>query len=348
MTELIVVADDRTGAFETAGACADLGASAVVVPFGDSLPDDGQCVVLDLATRHLSVKSARARAADVHPSAAHKIDSTLRGNWAHELVARQQTSGRPVIVVPSFPAAGRTCEGGIVLVHGTPVADGDAASDVRGPVRSSRPADHLRDAGAGSVAELRPDEAATWLHAPAAAFAVCDARTDADLATVALAWSHHRDVIAAGTAATIAASARSVVALTGSPPAPPRLDLPALIVCGSSHPVALAQVALAAAAGIEVLRADPTDRGDPVQIAAALGAEARVAISTRAFRTIVLVGGDTAASVLGDVAVRVCGTVASGIAWSRPWGDDGPLALTKPGGFGTSTTLVDLLAGVPS
>jgi nucleotide-binding universal stress UspA family protein len=32
---------------------------------------------------------------------AHKIDSTLRGNWASELVARYTTTGRPVLVVPA-------------------------------------------------------------------------------------------------------------------------------------------------------------------------------------------------------------------------------------------------------
>ncbi|HTN80885.1 MAG TPA: four-carbon acid sugar kinase family protein [Acidimicrobiales bacterium] len=348
MKKLIVLADDRTGAFETAGACADLGARAAVVPFGVEPPDDAQCVVVDLATRHLPYGAARVRAADAHPAAAHKIDSTLRGNWAHELVARHEASGRPVLVVPAFPAAGRTCEGGIVLVHGVPVADGDASADVRGPVRSSRPADHLRDAGAGAVDELLPAEAERWLDGPSAAFAVCDADTDADLAAVTRSWSRHRTVIPAGTAATIAAAARAVVTLKGSPLTRPRLGLPALIVCASTHPVALAQVAVAEAAGVEVLRPQTTYRGDPAQIAAVLGAEARAALSTGAFRTIVLVGGDTAASVLGDAAVTVGGTVGTGIAWSRPWGDDGPVALTKPGGFGVATTLVDLLSGVPS
>ena len=42
--------------------------------------------------------------------------------------------------------------------------------------------------------------------------------------------------------------------------------------------------------------------------------------------------------------VSVGGTIAPGVAWSRPWGESGPLVLTKPGGFGTRSTLVDLLA----
>ena len=147
MTAFVVAADDRTGALETAGACADLGCDSVVAPHGIDIARERGCVVVDLASRHLSPLEAGARAAVISAGAAHKIDSTLRGNWAHELVARQRASRRAVLVVPAFPAAGRTCVDGVVLVGGVPVAEGQAASDVRGPVRSSRPVDHLRDAG---------------------------------------------------------------------------------------------------------------------------------------------------------------------------------------------------------
>ena len=40
-----------------------------------------------------------------------------------------------------------------------------------------------------------------------------------------------------------------------------------------------------------------------------------------------LIGGDTTAEVLGDAVVSVGGTVAPGVAWSRPWGESGPLVL---------------------
>ena len=84
---------------------------------------------------------------------------------------------------------------------------------------------------------------------------------------------------------------------------------------------------------------------DASLIAATLGAEAREALESRAYRTVVVVGGDTAAAVLGDHVVQVGGTLAPGVAWCRPWGDDGALLLSKPGGFGTPSTLVDLLEG---
>ena len=94
-----------------------------------------------------------------------------------------------------------------------------------------------------------------------------------------------------------------------------------------------------------MLRPSSTERDDPEAIASALGDAAREAIQSGRFATVVVVGGDTAAAVLGDRVVLVGGTVAPGVAWSRAWGDDGPLLLTKPGGFGTPSTIVDLVSG---
>ena len=340
-----MVADDRTGAMETAGACADLGCAAVVAPF--SIEDGGtaQCLVIDLASRHLDAPEAAARAAAVPMTALHKLDSTLRGNWAHEIVGRQKASGRRVLVVPAFPAAGRTCEGGVVLAGGRPVSEGDAANDARGGVRSSRPAEHLLQAGASSVDVVSRDTLAAWLDFGTGEIAVCDAVSDDDLRVVAALWAGHRDVMLAGTAATVASAAAATLVPSGTHGAAPLCEGPALIVCGSLHPMAQAQVAMAQSAGATVLVSDAGADGDAAEVAAALGANAHRALATNDFRTVVLVGGDTAAAVLGDTVVWVGGTMAPGVAWSRPFGDPGPLVFTKPGGFGGPSTLVDLLAG---
>ena len=157
MIQLSVGADDRTGALEAAGACADAGSGPVLVVA--ALPAaGGGVVVVDLATRHLDGRGAAGRAAALEAASggavsAHKIDSTLRGNWAEEVVARHRVAGRRILVVPSLPASGRTCVGGVVFDHGRPVGDGPAGGDARTPVRSSRPADHLRLAGAHDVVE---------------------------------------------------------------------------------------------------------------------------------------------------------------------------------------------------
>ena len=330
---------------ETAGACADLGCRAIVVPFGGAEPSGAECTVVDLASRHLSPSEARARAASAPAHALHKIDSTLRGSWAHEIVGRQQSHAIRVVVAAAFPAAGRVCVDGVVYVDGVPVAEGAAATDARSLVHSSRPADYLRDAGASAVDAVTPSTLAEWLETGGVRCAVCDAATDADLDVIARAWSGHSDVMLAGTAAVIAAAAHAVLQPAGPPPEPPACDPPALVVCGSLHPMALAQAATAEAAGITVLRPPSTERDDAEAIASALGDTARAAIQSGRFATVVVVGGDTAAAVLGDRVVLVGGTVAPGVAWSCAWGDDGPLLLTKPGGFGTPSTIVDLVNG---
>jgi uncharacterized protein YgbK (DUF1537 family) len=56
----------------------------------------------------------------------------------------------------------------------------------------------------------------------------------------------------------------------------------------------------------------------------------------------VIVGGDTAAAVLGDGSRLVGGTVLPGMPWSLDADGGGPLVITKAGAFGDVDTLVRL------
>jgi uncharacterized protein YgbK (DUF1537 family) len=375
--ELLVAADDRTGALETAGACADAGLGTVVAPvYGSSVTEDPRCLVLDLGSRHLDPASAAAAAEVSETRAAgymaHKIDSTLRGNWAHELVARQRAGNRRVLVVPAFPAVGRTCVGGLVFEYERQVSDGFAGRDSRAPVSSSRPAEHLHAAGAAATVEISDSEdVRAWLGGEGPEFAVGDAATDADLERLAALWHAHPDVLLAGTAATVGAAASAIAGVGALPTYPrPLVEGPVLVVCGSLHPAARAQVhALIAAgalavstgedpgaataalrAGRHVVLASGRPNGDavaPTDAVATAQALAAVVFQLEAairVPTVILIGGDTAAAVLGDRPVEVGGTVAPGVAWCRPSGDTGSLVLTKPGGFGGPSALIDLLA----
>jgi uncharacterized protein YgbK (DUF1537 family) len=276
-----------------------------------------------------------------------------------------------VLVVPALPAAGRACVGGVVLEAGGPVGDGPAGSDPRSPVGSSRPADHLRAAGAPAVTELAGTEALErWLRGrDGSPFAVCDAATDADLVAVAAAWSGHRDVLIAGTAAAIAAAAAPFV--TGVGAAPPAIVPAVLVVCGSLHPVARRQVAHMGALGVAVaepgsflgpasdaLRAgrpavvvSPARRDYPVPAADAqrtaeqLATTAQELVGTVSIGTLVVVGGDTAAAVLGPDSLVVGGMVAPGTPWARAHDGGGPLVVTRAGSFGTRSALAELVWG---
>ncbi len=267
---LVIAADDRTGALEVAGSCAVAGAGTVrVVPLGQPLSraTGGAVVVVDLDSRHLRPSDAAAVAAALDEPASgrgadsafamHKIDSTLRGNWAHELVARRRRRGGSMLVVPALPALGRCCVGGEVREHGRPVAQMTGAIDVRGPVASSRPADAVRGAGAAEVAEVAPGASLdAWLRAGPSGpdFAVCDASSAADLTAIARAWAPHATRVGfAGTSASIAAGV-AALGLIASVPArdpaeasdrgvAPGMALPWLVVAGSVHPATAAQLA---------------------------------------------------------------------------------------------------------
>ena len=58
----------------------------------------------------------------------------------------------------------------------------------------------------------------------------------------------------------------------------------------------------------------------------------------------ILVGGDTAAAFIGDATVAVYGSVGAGISLGEANLGGRRLRLAcKPGGFGTTNTLVDLV-----
>lgn len=364
--QLLVVADDRTGALETAATLADrLGAPIPVIawPARPAVPEAPDSVaVIDVGSRHLSPGDARSRVGRV-PAAdrvAHKLDSTLRGNWPDELAAVVER--RPVLLVPALPEQGRTCVGGMVLEHGRPVHEGGAGSDVRRRVSSSRPARLLRAAGVTAVVELAElDRVVDWLADPVGV-AVADASTAADITGLVGAWNDSRDdVVLAGTAAVIGA----VADRHGDPPTPPVTDGPILVACGSVHPAARAQLAAAERSGIPVATiADEItarrlaasgalilateipvgDVDEPLAVAAATALAGGVADLRRevALGALVVLGGDTAAAIFGAAAVSVHGTVAPGTAWSTVDGFDMPV-VTRSGGFGSESSLVDLV-----
>jgi uncharacterized protein YgbK (DUF1537 family) len=354
MDRFVITADDRTGALEVAGALADrLGRTVRVTTTGAD--DAVECLVVDLGSRHLAAAEAAAVAGGFAGTAtAHKIDSTLRGQWAVEVAGLVAEGGRRALVVPALPALGRVCVGGVVTIDGVPVGDGPAGSDARHPVRSSRPVDHLRAAGRAEVTELADERQLTAWLGRGHGVAVCDAADDADLDRIGAAWRASSNLpLFVGTAGSIAA------AIATAAPAKPLPIAPAggvLVVCGSLHPAARRQV------GALVRSSDPLDqvavalsphvaRGAAVDDAAAgataaeLAVRVEAALVARPERALLVVGGDTAAALLADAAVEVHGTVASG----APWGIDtrsGRAVVTRSGGFGDDTALVDMVAAL--
>ena len=370
--QIIVTADDTTGALEAAAACADVGWPTTMVPFvvaehgGSAVQrDSDSATVVDLGSRHMSGEDAATRVRWYAASSqlrAHKIDSTLRGNWSAE-VAAIVAGGRRVLMIPAYPSAGRCCVDGVVYIDGVRVSQTAHGRDPRSPVSIDRPAESL-----ANVVELKSVEAVTlWLEGDAS-IAVADANADAQVHRLVASVVDHTEVVVVGPASVVAGLARALAAVglvpSGRAPAP--IAAPVLVVSGSVHPASQLQMAALCDAGAAVIDLD--DRStwrprwgtasvvvltirsrdaadDPEALLGRLGTHARRLLVESAAATVVLIGGDTAAAVLGSAAVVVEGTLATGVAIGSTT-IDGRLVrvVSKPGGFGSPTTLVDLMS----
>ena len=263
-----VIADDLTGALDTAAPFAAHGWRTCVVPWpGPSarlrstswqrVAGASDVVVVDTASRHVAPREAARRVAEVVAAARRaeagaarearhfykKIDSTLRGNVAAELAAfRAATAVECLPLAPAFPAQGRTTRDGAVWVDGRPLRQSAAARDALAPAVS------------GDLARL----------APPGALDVIDARTDADLRRVATRLARDARLGAVAGSGGLAGAIAARFGLPRKASAPRAVPDGILVVSGSAHPAAQAQARALVAAGALGLIA-PIDARTPLR-----------------------------------------------------------------------------------
>lgn len=205
MYSVEVVADDQTGAMDTAQGFAARGYATTVLvdPAVDTAaaPDE-VTAVLSINTDSRYEEEHRA-VATVSETVARfptrtiykKVDSTLRGNFVAEVDAALTASEADVaLVAPAFPLTGRTTEDDVHYVNGTPVAETEYGDGDKGPVSSSltelfafleRPVESVSlqtvDSGSERVASVIADTVERHERAPVLTF---DARKDGHLAAV--------------------------------------------------------------------------------------------------------------------------------------------------------------------
>lgn len=220
--QVIVVADDLTGANATAALFARLGLRTRTVAATSEHVRPGPDIdvtVVTTGSRRFPPQAAADRVRGVlesfcdmpgspgdHDSRllVKRVDTTLRGPIGAELAAmlswrRSWCRGRvAALAVPAYPAAGRTTVGGIHLLNGVPVARSPAGRDPVTPVRNSRAADLLVAGSTLTTAELHLDDLdagdeilAEMLESAlgSADVTVADATSDADVARLARAAS---------------------------------------------------------------------------------------------------------------------------------------------------------------
>ncbi len=353
-----IQADDLTGACDTGAPFAARGLATVVL-----LPDAGhlgslpEVLVVDTESRTLPPGDARARAraaaarlASHRPGVLYKkVDSTLRGALAAELVGALEGAGcGRTVLAPALPAQRRTAVDGLLRVDGRPAGEtvvADPALPATGAsVLALLGSEGLHPAALVPLATVRrgPEAVRRRLDRCEASF-VCDAETDTDLAHLAAAVDGWPGLLAgsAGFAAALAARLPRV------PGRPQRLRRPLLVVAGSAHPVTRLQVARLEARGVPVLTPPPAGSGDRAAILQALAEAARREIERGAPRTLLLTGGETAYGVcraLGAGSIALGGELEPGVAFGVLLGGpfEGLAVITKAGGFGDPDTLVRL------
>jgi uncharacterized protein YgbK (DUF1537 family) len=128
MTNCLILADDLSGAADSAVSALQAGLDAEVSLTADGAEQSRTAVVaIDLNSREIEEERARTLTLKtlekIHPRTDlflyRKIDSTLRGHVAVELAAtRAAASKRFILFAPAFPANRRITVGGKILVDG--------------------------------------------------------------------------------------------------------------------------------------------------------------------------------------------------------------------------------------
>lgn len=368
MSALYLVADDLTGALDTAASfCQTFGP----IPVYLGMPRDqvGPHAAVDLATRDADAAFAvRANLSVVRPLAAadiafKKIDSLLRGHWAIELAALLRSGlFRSCVMAPAFPGQGRT------TVRGRQVVSASGASSYTVEVD---PAERLRQlnltvtsaSGLGSTGYCERADSDL-------AVVLADAATDEELRAI-VRWGARlpRPILWCGSAGLARAMAPGDLRQFGA------IQRPVLAIVGTDHAVSREQVAHAASripACLVVVGTDvdecnarvaqaiaqtgscvltfalPSDAS--ADAAAASIRERLTTLLRRMARpsTLLVMGGETLLSVcraLGATHLEVDGELSPGVPHSRLcaglW--PGVDVVSKSGAFGSPDWLDRLL-----
>ncbi|SFS75024.1 four-carbon acid sugar kinase family protein [Saccharopolyspora flava] len=370
---LFALADDLSGAVETAACLRPLGRSATVElrgPHFAPLAHNAQTVVVaDLDHRALPAAEAgrlareALREQDGCPVFV-KIDSLLRGPVAAVLAAAAE---RPLVVAPALPALGRTATGGVAHVRGVPLHLSKAwqAEDLA-PPRSIAEALAPLPCRSIPLDTVRSDALATAIADSLAAqeVPICDGETDSDLDAVVAATPDGARL--AGSGGLAAALGRTGTHPVSETPPPPTGN-PLLMVVGTASPTAAEQLRLAALRGTRVLGHHDASGAlaalDHGPVALRIGPSEPLApersrelardLATTAARLVarhpdpvdlVLTGGETARLVLDALGVRSLtpvGQVHHGAVVCRT--PEGTSVVTRPGSFGEADSLARIV-----
>ena len=356
---LLIVADDLTGAADSAARCFHAGLPATVFMQLVAPPWPPGAVALSTDSRHLLPSEAAARVrlllAPLRHAAAtwyKKIDSTLRGNIGAELDAMLSTLAAPgqpavAVVCPAFPAQGRGLMEGRLwfpLLQGEPPDLPALLAQ-----QTERPVVLI------ALADVRAGEAVLAARLQSAVehgaqILVVDARTDADLATILAAVQRALPhALLCGSAGLMAPLARAVAQQEGAPhidQKPLTLQPPLLAVVGSGSTMAHRQIdALRQTEEIAVVEIGQ-DQSFPLELEGS-GKRAVILHLPKPDAATPLEGhrARALAATLAETAVRLAPRLQPGLLLLV--GGDTTVHMLERMGIRRLTVLAELMPGIP-
>lgn len=345
-----VVADDLTGACDSAVAFAERGLAVEVMLDREAVSSGVGVWAVSTESRELPEEDAVRRVHEVLAQASgatevfKKIDSVFRGNTFAEIRAAVESVPHDVVVLsPAYPAMGRTVRDGVLHIREA------------GQYRTVDLREGLLAAGLKDVASLRVGEE---LRGTKEGVVLCDAESQEDLlCTVAAARRYGGRVLWIGSGGLAFALAAELPELSREYEKWPAEGAAVLFV-GSDHPVTKRQ--------IEILKMNAIVLESAIEEFAGCGLEHPVVIlnvvrdvteeqirssvewlGERGVACCLMTGGDTAMLVcraLGVQSLRLTKEFAPGLPQGILKGGvlDGVHVILKSGGFGTEDVLASL------
>lgn len=281
MIELLLIADDLTGAIDTGVQFASRGLDTLVSldlePDFASMETEPRVIAVDTESRHLDAGEAASRVGAVvkwsrEQGITHlykKTDSTLRGNLGAELESTLKKSGQRILpFIPALPKSGRYTRQGIHYIEERPLHLTPFGADPLEPIKSSKVSDILAEQTSLRSAVVDPvgTSLRKILSDNKADLLIFDCQNSSELKTIGKILREFDLLAVTAGSAGFAELLPELMGLSGGmmPPVQPRGPL--LVVNGSLNHTSLAQVEYAVKRGTQFLAipsdilSAPTDR----------------------------------------------------------------------------------------
>jgi len=277
MIQLLMIADDFTGALDAGVQFASHGAKTTVIT--DTISQWSQDVqnvdvlVVDAETRHMPAQQAydtvhRIVTQGVQAGIPHiykKTDSALRGNIGAELSALLHASGEKQLpFLPAFPQIGRCTKQGVHYIQDLPVAQSVFGKDPFEPVKESRVDKLIAGQTQDPVTVLPPLDYGDALPEQEGIL-VFDSLSERDLSITAHRLMEGKKLAIMAGCAGFAAMLPQLLGTNAlhHEPVLPKLDSRLLVLCGSVNPITQTQLDHAQATGFLRLRMEPRQKLEP-------------------------------------------------------------------------------------